>query len=370
MKLRKAESNAKPRYEKVSKVASAKDIATASAAPVTLKRYEQNPIISPDPNHDWESFVTTNPGACYDDNDGTIKLLYRAAGHDKQHMIHFGLAVSNDGYQFKRFDKPALSPSIDGIDAGCLEDARIVKMGSYFYITYATRMFPPGQYWLNDGRCFKPVCPDEFPLCVRENHTSSALLLTQDFKSFIRAGRLTDPLLDDRDVILFPERIDGKFVMLHRPLQWCGEKYGTQHPAIWISTADDLLGFRQSKLLAKAKYPWEFKVGCNTPPVRTKHGWLTLYHAVGYDKYYRLGAMLLDLDDPSRVIHRTKGWIFQPEEEYEKNGCYSGGGVVFPCGKVVMGDTLFVYYGAADKYVGLATCCLSELLEYLLTCPS
>jgi beta-1,2-mannobiose phosphorylase / 1,2-beta-oligomannan phosphorylase len=181
--------------------------------------------------------------------------------------------------------------------------------------------------------------------------------------------RLTDPLLDDRDVIQFPERINGKFVMLHRPLQWYGEKYGTEHPAIWISMADDLLGFRQSRLLAKARYPWELKIGCNTPPLRTKYGWLTLYHAVGYDKYYRLGAMLLDLDDPSKVLHRTKGWILQPEEEYETNGYYSGGGVVFPCGKVVIKDTLFVYYGAADKYVGLATCGLSELLEYLISCP-
>ncbi|MHC5084637.1 MAG: glycoside hydrolase family 130 protein, partial [Planctomycetota bacterium] len=78
---------------------------------------------------------------------------------------------------------------------------------------------------------------------------------------------------------------------------------------------------------------------------------------------------LLDFEDPSKVTHRTKDWILQPEEDYETQGCYAGGGVVFPCGKVVIDETLFVYYGGADKYVGLATCELDELLQYLLACP-
>ena len=125
-------------------------------------------------------------------------------------------------------------------------------------------------------------------------------MLTQDFRTWIRAGVLTDPLLDDRDVILFPEKIGGKYWMLHRPLEWVGPEYGCEHPAIWISSADDLLGFREAKLLAKQKFDWEAdKIGANTPPIRTQHGWLTLYHAVGQDKFYRLGALLLDLEDPT-----------------------------------------------------------------------
>jgi predicted GH43/DUF377 family glycosyl hydrolase len=194
-------------------------------------------------------------------------------------------------------------------------------------------------------------------------------LLTKDFKSYIRAGRLTDPILDDRDVILFPEKINNKYVMMHRPLEWVGEKYGTEFPAIWISTSDDLLGFRKSKLLAKPKYDWECgKIGINTPPIKTKEGWLTIYHAVGSDKYYRLGALLLDLENPGKILARTCDWIMQPEEDYEIDGYYKG--CVFPCGKVVIDDTLFVYYGAADKYVALATCSLQKLLDYLLSCPA
>ncbi|MBL7189372.1 MAG: hypothetical protein ISS70_23835 [Phycisphaerae bacterium] len=110
------------------------------------------------------------------------------------------------------------------------------------------------------------------------------------------------------------------------------------------------------------------KIGINTPPVKTRHGWLTIYHAVGSDKYYRLGALLLDLKDPSTVLHRTTDWIMQPEEDYEIDGYYRG--CVFPCGKVVIDGTLFVYYGAADKYVGLATCRLDELIDYVLSCPA
>ena len=89
-------------------------------------------------------------------------------------------------------------------------------------------------------------------------------------------------------------------------------------------------------------------MGFNIPPIKTPHGWLTIYHAVGPDKYYRLGAVLLDLDDPSIVLHRTPDWLLQPEADYEIEGFYRG--VCFPCGAVVIDGTLFVYYGGGDKY--------------------
>jgi predicted GH43/DUF377 family glycosyl hydrolase len=151
-------------------------------------------------------------------------------------------------------------------------------------------------------------------------------------------------------------------------MTWVGEEYGTNHPAMWISTGDDLLNFQNSQILAKAKYDWERKIGGNTPPIRTEHGWLTLYHAVGSDNHYRLGAMLLGLEDPTKLLHRTPDWLIQPEEYYELEGYYNG--VIFPCGKVVIDGTLLVYYGGADKYVGLATCHLQTLLDYLLSCPA
>ncbi len=335
-----------------------------------LQRYAGNPILSPNPQNDWECLVTTNPGAWYDEASHTVYLLYRAAGDDVEHRIYIGLAVSEDGYHFERVsDKPVFSPSRDGFDAGCVEDPRIVKMGAHYYITYASRPYPPGQYWLHNHTPYTlDDPPSDFPEALQGNLTSTGLAVTEDFRHYIRAGRLTNPTVDDRDAILFPEKVGGKYVMLHRPMSWVGDAYGTEHPAMWIATGDDLLNFSNSQLLATPKYPWENKIGGNTPPIKTEHGWLILYHAVGPDKHYRLGAMLLDLENPAQVLHRTPDWLIQPEEDYELEGYYNG--VIFPCGKVVIDGTLFVYYGGADKYIGLATCEMPALLDHLLTCPA
>jgi len=284
--------------------------------------------------------------------------------------VHFGLALSRNGFDFERVSKqPVFSPSFDGFDAGCVEDPRIVRMGQWFYITYAVRPFPPGEYWKPkvQQRYQRPTCPEDFPWTLRQNATTTGLALTRDFKTWIRAGRLTSPLVDDRDVILFPEKVGGKYVMLHRPMNWVGPDYGTESPAMWISSGDDLLSMNNATLLATAEFEWERKIGGNTPPIRTPHGWMTLYHAVGPDQQYRLGAMLLDLENPSIVRYRTRRWIFQPEEAYEREGYYKG--VCFPCGCCVIDGTLFVYYGGADKYVGVATCAFHELMEELLRCP-
>jgi predicted GH43/DUF377 family glycosyl hydrolase len=246
-------------------------------------------------------------------------------------------------------------------------------MGDWFYMTYACRHFPFGQFWIPGGRdrYAKPDCGAEFPHYLRTNATLTGLAMTRDFKTWIRAGSITDPLLDDRDVILFPEKINGKFVMMHRPLEWVGEKYGTAEACAWICEADDLMGFphAENRLLIKNKYPWEaFKLGINTPPIKTSEGWLTLYHAVGPDKHYRLGALLLDLNDPGIVLHRTPDFLLEPEAAYESEGFYRG--AIFPCGTVVIDGTLFVYYGAGDQYCALATCPLNQLIDHLLSCPA
>jgi predicted GH43/DUF377 family glycosyl hydrolase len=335
-----------------------------------LQRFPGNPILSPKLDSPWECLVTTNPGAWYDEASGTVQMLYRAAGDDAAHRIHLGLAVSADGYHFERASaEPAFSPSVDGFDAGCIEDPRIVKMGEWYYVTYAARPFPPGRYWEADPEKQAPDLGPDAPWTLRGNQTSTGLALTKDFRTWIRAGRITSPRVDDRDVILFPEKIGGRYALLHRPMNWFGPQYGCEHPSMWISFSDDMLAWDESRLLAKAELPWEnLKIGGNTPPMRTDHGWLTIYHAVGADHHYRLGAFLLDLDDPSIVRHRAADWLLQPEEDYELKGFYPG--VCFPCGKVVIDGTLFVYYGGADKYVGVATCDLAELLDYLLSCPA
>lgn len=335
-----------------------------------LKKYSGNPIISPNPNNKWESLVTTNPGAWYDEETKEVKLLYRAAGNDKEHLIHLGLATSKNGYDFERVsDQPVLSPSVDGYDAGCIEDPRIVKFGDYYFITYACRSTFPGQYWLNENYesdAAKEIC-EEAPIALRNNLTRTGLALSKDLEHYYRIGCLTDPRLDDRDVILFPDKVGGKFVTLHRPKEYVGELYGCTYPSMWIAYSDDLLEPKKLEFLATAKYDWEVKIGGSTPPIKTEYGWLTLYHAVGNDKKYRVGAFLLDLENPSKILYRTYEPILEPEYGYENEGIYKG--ICFPCGNVVIDDTLFVYYGGADQYVAVATCEMTTLLDYLLSCP-
>lgn len=338
-----------------------------------LQRYPGNPILRAHPEHFWEDLAVFNPAAWYDEERQEVTLLYRTAESGPEYKCWFGLARSRDGFHFERVsDEPCLSPSVEGFDGATIQDPRLVKMGDWFYVTYACRHFPFGQFWNPEvkARYARPDVPGEFPRYLRINATLTGLAMTKDFRRWIRAGWLTDPLLDDRDAILFPEKVGGKFVLMHRPLEWVGPEFGTDQACAWIKFADDLLGLpaAPSRLLIKQRYAWEtFKLGINTPPIRTPHGWFTIYHAVGADKHYRLGALLLDLEDPATVRHRTPDWIMQPEADYELEGFYRG--CCFPCGNVVINGRLFVYYGGADKYCCAATCDFEELLEHLRRCP-
>jgi predicted GH43/DUF377 family glycosyl hydrolase len=329
-----------------------------------LKKYEGNPILLPNPNNSWESLCVCNPGAWYE--DGKFYLLYRAAGEDIEHYIHLGLAMSDNGFDFTRVsDQPVLSPTPDNYDSGAIEDPRIVKFDDTFYITYAYRPFPPGQYWLNAPDVVnKYQIQDDAPLCLKNNIANSALAISKDLMSFKKLGRITKTVLDDRDVILFPEKVNGKYVMLHRPKEWVGEKYGCNNPSMWISFSNDLMEWETSTLLAKETFGWEEKIGGSTPPLKTEMGWLVLYHGVDNKGIYRVGAMLLHLQDPTKVIARAKDFIMEPEYDYENIGFYNG--CVFPTGNVIVDDTLYVYYGGADKYVAVATCNLQELLEFII----
>jgi predicted GH43/DUF377 family glycosyl hydrolase len=342
----------------------------APPPPFKLKRYDANPVISPIEDSWWQSQVTTNPGAWYDAAKNEVYMVYRAAGHDEQHRVHLGLAVSKDGYKFERVGStPTLSPLDHGIDNGCIEDPRIIKIGDWFYVTAATRPFPPGQYWINKNH-HADSCghfPAEFPVALRENLTSTQLYLTKDFENWIRAGRLTNPKLDDRDVVIFPEQVSGQWVTLHRPMQWHGAGFDNQWPAIWIAKSDDLLEWKDMRLLAKGTFPWEEKIGANNPPLKTEQGWLQIYHGVGGDKQYRLGAFLLDLEDPAVMTHRTPEPIYEPVAPYEKEGIYNG--VCFPCGHAVIDGVYFLYYGGGDVHSCVATTPLQDLLDHLLANP-
>lgn len=332
-----------------------------------LKKYSNNPILSPNLNNNWESLVVCNPAIWYENEK--FHLFYRAAGNDLEHKIHIGLALSDDGFNFVRYqDTPILSPEELGFDAGSVEDPRIVKFGETYYMTYAFRPYPPGQYWIGDyDNVIAPNHDEYAPKCLRENVGNTALAISNDLLTFKKVGRLTEPSLDDRDVILFPEKINDKFYMLHRPKEYIGDDYGTDHPSIWIKSSDDLMSWNvPSTLLMKGEEWWEQKLGGNTPPIKTEEGWLMLYHGVDKKHVYRIGAAILDLDDPTKVLYRTQDFIMEPETDIEKNGLYKWG-VVFPTGNVVKDGILYVYYGASDQWCCVATADLKELVDFVKT---
>jgi predicted GH43/DUF377 family glycosyl hydrolase len=332
-----------------------------------LTKYPGNPILKPHASHPWENLVVCNPGAWYE--DGLFTMLYRAAGDDEDHVIRFGLATSRDGFHFERVQAdPILSPSDDGPDAGCIEDPRIVKLDGHYYVTYAYRAYKPKQYWKRpNNAAYTPDDPTLPPL-FGHNMTASGLLVTDDFRSYRRLGRITRADVDDRDVILFPEKIGGRYWMLNRPMQWVGPRYGTDHPGIWIADSESLLDWPASTLLAKATYPWERKIGGSTPPLKSDRGWLVIYHGVDDKGVYRVGALLLDLANPRKVLARLPVPILEPEAEFERNGLYPHG-VVFPTANVIKDGTLFVYYGCADQTIGVATCDFAELVNHVAYHP-
>ncbi|HIZ20128.1 MAG TPA: glycosidase [Firmicutes bacterium] len=332
-----------------------------------LTKYENNPILSANPENDWESLCVLNPAVWYEPAEDTFYMLYRAAGNDATHYIHLGLATSKDGFHFeRRSDQPFLSPDINGPDGGCIEDPRLTKMGDTYYIVYAARTYAPGQYWSAD---WKPLGDRDVEGVhfVQANNAVSHLAVTKDFRTVKRLGRISDSRFDDRDVILFPERVNGQYVRLSRPVERVGQEYGCTVPSIFISFSDDLMEWGEPQLLMTAEEWWQDKkMGGSCPPIKTPKGWLHLFHGVASrDDGYRVGAALLDLDNPAKVIGRTADFIMEPEFDYETSGYYNG--CVFPTGNAVKGDTLYVYYGAADKFVCAATCRLSELLDFIVS---
>ena len=332
-----------------------------------LTKYSDNPILSPNPRNPWEDLCVLNPGVIYDEANKRFVMLYRAAGNDREHYIHIGLAYSDDGFHFTRCgNTPVLSPTPDSSDSGCVEDPRVIKMGDFYYITYAARAWPPGQYWRDDKLTIGDR-PPEAPWFVQANNSLTHLCMTKDFISYKKLGRITDSRLDDRDVIIFPEKIGGRYARLSRPMEWCGAGFPCKNPSIWLSFSHDMLEWDRPELLMQGEQPWEDKkIGGSCPPIKTDKGWLHIYHGVSSaDDAYRVGAVMLDLENPAKIIARTKNCIMEPEFDFEVKGHYTG--CVFPTANVVKDGVLYVYYGAADKYVCVATAPFNEFIDKLMS---
>lgn len=326
-----------------------------------LTRHHKNPVIVPHDKNFWETKATFNPAAVY--LGGKVHILYRAIGESDVSVL--GYASSEDGYHFNlRLNEPAYIPrewfegrprgtrpthkpaesspyeSGGGGWGGC-EDPRITHIGDRIYLTYVAY-----SGWSEPRVALSSISVDDF-LNQNWNWTDPVLIS--------RPGEI------NKNACIMPEKINGQYVIFHRVF-----------PDILIDLVDDLNFDGKTKFLKtvarikpRRKYWDSRKVGIGPPPLKTDKGWLVIYQGVGEQDpgRYKIGAMLLDINDPSKVIARAAKPILEPEEHYENGGWKHG--VVYPCGAVIISDKLFVYYGGADAYVGVAAADLNEFLNKL-----
>ena len=303
-------------------------------------RHPNNPILSV---KDWPYRANSVFNAAAAKINDKILLLVRV--EDFRGISHFTLARSNDGISNWDIDKePTLypDPANHPEELWGIEDPRVTwidKLGKWI-IAYTS--FSKGG-----------------PLV--------SLATTEDFKTFERIGPVIPP--EDKDAALFPKQFDDKWAMLHRPVA----RSPNISANIWISFSSDLRqwGNHQELIYAREGSWWDAnRIGLSAPPLETPEGWLILYHGVRSTpsgSIYRLGLVLLDLENPFRVIRRTDEWIFGPKAAYEREGDVDD--VVFPCGWILKDDNIYMYYGAADSCIALATAKLNELVDFVLSCP-
>lgn len=305
----------------------------------TLQRYKGNPLLEPIKEHAWENKYVLNPGAIRIKDK--VYLFYRAVGDDN--VSHIGLAIT-DGYKvLERLDQPIFSPAIPEEKMGC-EDPRLILIADRIWMLYTAY----------DGNIAQIAAAS---IGLQE-------FLERRFMSWKREG-LAFKNIWDKDAILFPEKIKGKYILYHRI-----------EPSMWITYMKDLVfPSREKHAIIIGPRPgrmWDsLKIGAGAQPIKTRYGWLLIYHGVDHNYVYRLGVILVDLENPQRVIYRSPNPILEPIEDYELG--LSGAwvpNVVFTCGAVassdkeilVDDDEILVYYGAADTSIGMASATLAELI--------
>lgn len=246
-------------------------------------------------------------------------------------ISHLRMAVSDDGHNFRVADTPTMAPEHPWEEFG-IEDPRIIRLDDWYWITYSA---------------------------ISRQGVSTAIARTRDFTRFEKLGIIFCP--DNKDIAIFPERIGGRWWCFHRPAV---KQLGT--PSIWLASSPDLIDWgRHSHLIGPRPGRWDCeRVGCGAQPIRTPEGWLEIYHASDEKICYRSGALLLDIEDPTRIIARSDEPIFSPEAPYETAGFMAN--VIFNNGLVERGGgKVDLYYGTADEMTAMATMDVSGVLATL-----
>ena len=298
-------------------------------------RLTDQPILVPDPGKDWEAGGVFNPAVIK--NDADYVMIYRAFGRDM--VSRLGYAESRDGILWHKHPQPMIQPDPnDRQENRGMEDPRIVKLGGSYYITYtAAEGFPVSKSW--------------------RWRTEVRILETEDFK---KVGKIIPSLhgiggKNDKDAVLFPANINGKYWLLHRVV-----------PDMHIACSSNLISWQErGPILKNRQDGWSYlKVGAAAPPLLTEHGWLMLYHGVRKDRSYALGVALLDAADPTKLTHLLPYPVFEPERDYELVGVVPK--VVFGTSMLEINGAFWVYYGAADRVIGVAAIDKKMLLDKLV----
>lgn len=291
------------------------------------------PVLTPNPHNAWEAVNVFNPSVVV--HNGLFHMHYRAQGYD--YVSHIGYAVSRDGIHWNRLQEPVLSPSSD-VDARGVEDPRVTELDGRFYMAYTA--FDRHSQFPDTGVAPQGITP---MYAVSDN-----LITWETLGPVVKHE-------DNKDHALFPAKVGGRFVTFHR-----------RPPSIWLGFSLDMRSWKDhTEIIAPRPGLWDGKrVGAGGPPILTDEGWLMLYH--GYDDahVYCMGVALLDKDDPTKVLKRPRASVLEPRTAWELRGDVPN--VVFGCANPVVDGTVYLYYGGADRVVGLATANLAELLEWTL----
>lgn len=325
---------------------------------IPLERLASNPVIEPIARHSWEAFATFNPAALVLDN--RVHLLYRAQGYDGLSVL--GYASSGDGLSIdersaepafvpreaKETNNQSLYPYVSGGGTGGCEDPRLVEIDGMVYLIYIAfdGAHPPG---------------------VALTHITKRDFLAKRFR-WSRPRLISQPGKIQKNWVLFPEKINGRYAILHGISPKIRIEYVDDPKRLGDGTYIESLsshgggGYIEATRLGA----WDNIVrGVGAPPLRTKYGWLVFYHGMDMRDpgKYKVGVMLLDLKNPERILHRAVEPVLEPETDYENSGHKRG--VIYVCGAVIKDGKLLVYYGASDRITAVAMAQLETFLESL-----
>ena len=294
-----------------------------------MRRFQDNPILKPIASNEWESRLVFNAAAI--EVGKKIHILYRALGNDG--ISRIGYAASSDGYIFEeRVPVPVFEPK-NGVESYGCEDPRLTLFDDQIIMAYTalTEIDHDQLYQIS----LTSISVDDF---LNKQWKWNERLLP------FRGVR-------NKDGVIFPKKIGGKYVMFHR-----------LEPDMCVAYSDDLRRWYDIRAFMRPRTKsWDcWKIGGAGSPIELNEGWLVIYHGVSFEKVYSLGVVILDRDNPETILYRSETPILTPEADYERFGKVPN--VVFSCGNVLVDNKVLVYYGGADSVVCVATYELNELM--------